>query len=175
MRRLLLLRHAKAERSIPGGSDHERALTERGRSDARKLGAYLARHALTPDLAVVSSAARTRQTWDMVAAALSVAPPVQFDRSIYDATPEAILQAIKDVGPAAPTLLVIGHNPSLQELAAMLVASGDVETREQLSEGFPTSALAVIGFAFDDWSRLHPNGGRLEHFVAPHSLQSSTD
>ena len=175
MRRLLLMRHAKAERSQPGANDHERALTERGLTDARKLGAYLARHALVPDLAVVSTAARARQSWDMVAAALAAVPSVQFEHRIYDATPEAILQVIREIGRNARTLLVISHNPGLQELAAMLVAAGDVETRQRLSEEFPTSALAVIEFAFDDWSRLHLNAGRLEHFVAPRSLQTATD
>ena len=70
MRRLLLLRHAKAERSQPGGRDHDRVLAERGRADAKKLGVYLARHAFVPDRAVVSTAARTRETWALLATAL---------------------------------------------------------------------------------------------------------
>lgn len=175
MRRLLLLRHAKAVRSRPGGRDDERVLTERGRADARKLGAYIARHALVPDLAMVSTAARTRETWDLVAAALAAVPPVRFEERIYEATPEAILQAIKETGPEFGTLLVIGHNPGLQELAAILVAAGDIETRQRLTEDFPTSALAVIEFALEDWGRLHLHAGRLEHFVAPRSLQAATD
>jgi phosphohistidine phosphatase len=175
MRRLLLLRHAKAERSQPGARDHDRSLTERGRTDAGKLGAYIARHRLAPDLAMVSTAARTRQTWELVAAALPETPAVRFEERIYEASPEAILQAIKQAEPRVRTLLVIGHNPGLQELAAMLVAAGDVEARQRLNEEFPTAALAVIEFASEDWGRVHRQGGRLEHFVAPRSLQATTD
>jgi phosphohistidine phosphatase len=71
--------------------------------------------------------------------------------------------------------MVIGHNPGLQELAAMLVASGDLEARERLGRAFPTSALAVISFAAEDWNGVHPRGGRLEHFVTPGWLAAATD
>ena len=112
MRRLLLLRHAKAERSQSGGRDHDRILTERGRADAKKLGAYLARHGFVPDRAVVSTAARTRETWALLATAFGKAPPVSFEDGIYEATPQAILQVIKETGPKTGTLIVIGHNPA---------------------------------------------------------------
>jgi phosphohistidine phosphatase len=175
MRRLLLLRHAKAERSQPGGRDHDRVLAKRGRADAKKLGAYLARHAFVPDRAVVSTAARTRETWELLAAAFDKAPPASFDDRIYNASPQIILQAIKDTGSKTNTLLVIGHNPGLQELAAMLIASGDIDARERLGEEFPTSALAAISFATEDWSGVHSRGGRLEHFVTPKWLAMATD
>jgi phosphohistidine phosphatase len=175
MRRLLLLRHAKAERSQPGGRDHDRMLTERGRTDAKMLGAYLARHAFIPDRAVVSAAARTRETWTLVAAAMGKAPPVSFEERLYDASPETILKAIKETGPDTGTLLVTGHNPGLQELAATLVASGDIEARERLAREFPTSALVVISFAVENWNGVHPRGGRLEHFVTPGWLAAATD
>ena len=70
---------------------------------------------------------------------------------------------------------MIGHNPGLQELAAMLIASGDIDARERLGEDFPTSALAAISFAAEDWSGVHPHGGRLEHFVTPNWLATATD
>src|SRR3954454_14916495 len=127
MRRLLLLRHAKAERLQPSGQDQDRVLAQRGRADAKTLGAYLARHAFIPDHAVVSTSARTRETWTLLAAAMGKTPPASFDERIYDATPEAILGAITEAGPDTSTLMVIGHNPGLQELATMLVASGDIE------------------------------------------------
>ena len=73
------------------------------------------------------------------------------------------------------TLLVVGHNPGLQELAAMLVASGDIEARERLGRAFPTSALVVIGFAVESWNGVHPRGGRLEHFLTPAWLAAATD
>ena len=175
MRRLLLLRHAKAERALPGGRDHDRVLEARGRADAKKLGAYLARHDFVPERAVVSTSARTRETWALLATAFSKVPPVSFDDRIYDASPESSLAAIKETGREIGTLLVVGHHPGMQELAAMLVASGDIDARERLGEDFPTSALALISFAPADWSGVHPQGGRLEHFVTPRWLETATD
>jgi phosphohistidine phosphatase len=174
MRRLLLLRHAKAERAKPNGRDHERALEERGRADARRIGGYLARHNFVPDRALVSPATRTRETWALASQALEQTPAADFDERIYEATPQAILKAIQETPPNVRTLLVIGHNPGLQELAAQLIAAGDVEARQRLKEHFPTSALAAIGIA-SDWGGLHPHAGRLEHFVTPHSLEAATD
>jgi phosphohistidine phosphatase len=175
MRRLLLLRHAKAERSQPGGGDHDRVLAARGRADAKKLGAYLARHAFVPDRALVSTAARTRETWELLAAAFAKVPPADFEDRIYNAPAQTLLQAIKENGPQTGTLLVIGHNPGLQELATMLIATGDIDARERLGEEFPTSALAAIGFAAETWAGIHAHGGRLEHFVTPGWLATATD
>ena len=154
MRRLLLLRHAKAERSQPGGRDHDRVLAERGRADAPKLGAYMVRHAFMPDLVVVSTSARTRETWD--AGRRGLPRTVRRCSSRTASTrprPQGILKVIKETDRDVGTLLVIGHNPGLQELAASLIAAGDVEARQRLKEDFPTSALAVIDFALEDWSR----------------------
>ena len=170
MRRLLLLRHAKADRSVPGGSDRERPLIERGRKDAAKLGDYMAGHALVPDRVLVSPAARTTETWKFAAKAFKPAPASTMVEKLYDATQHAILAAIKDAPAKAHTLLVIGHNPGLHELALMLIASGDIDARELLREKLPTSGLVIIDFALDDWMKLHPQSGRLERFVTPKSL-----
>jgi len=175
MRRLLLLRHAKAERSQPGGRDHDRILSKRGRNDAGAVGAYLLRHKFVPDRALVSTSARTRETWTLVAAAFSKAPKAEFDGRIYEASPEAILNSIRETGIAGKTLIVVGHNPGMQQLAAMLIASGDVDARQRLLEDYPTSALALISFASESWDNLHPMGGRLEHFVTPDTLQPASD
>jgi phosphohistidine phosphatase len=102
-------------------------------------------------------------------------PPERFEDRLYDASPAAILDVIKQTADSARTLLVIGHNPGLQELAAMLVATGDVEARERLGREFPTSALATISFAVENWKAVHPRGGRLEHFVTPKWLAATSD
>jgi phosphohistidine phosphatase len=176
MRHLLLLRHAKAERLQPGARDLDRILAARGRADAKTLGGYLARHRPIPDCAVVSPSARTRETWALVAAAFAKAPPpVQFEERLYDASPRAILDVVKQTADDIGTLLVIGHNPGLQELATMLTASGDVEARERLGREFPTSALAMISLAAASWSGVHARGGRLEHFVTPEWLETAGD
>lgn len=173
MRRLLLFRHAKAEPSKLGEQDRARALIERGRKDAARIGAYMATHALKPDRVLVSPAKRTQETWKYVAGALRPAPAAASVEKLYDATPHAILATIKDVPAGAHTLMVVGHNPGLQELALMLIASGDVDAREALREKLPTSGLVIVDFAFDDWGKLHPQSGRLERFVSPRSLEAS--
>ena len=175
MRRLLLLRHAKAERLQQGGRDRDRVLTDRGRDDAARVGAFLVRHALVPDLVVVSPAARTRETWDFAAAAFADGPAAVHDDHIYEAGSQALLDAIKETDSRVATLLLVGHNPGMHELARLLIASGDLEARQRLNEDFPTAALAVIDFALRNWSRLHPQSGRLDRFVDRHSLAAATD
>jgi phosphohistidine phosphatase len=175
MRRLIVFRHAKAERSFPGASDIDRALAPEGRADAAVMGAYMARHDVRPDRVLVSPAVRTRQTWDVVRPAFAAAPPVDVVDRIYDATPQALSAVIAEAPDSARALMLVGHNPGLQELAAMLVATGDIETRERLRESLPTSGLAVIDFAFERWSDLHPHSGRLERFVSPKTIAAATN
>jgi phosphohistidine phosphatase len=171
--RLMLLRHAKSEKAEPGMADHERSLNARGRNDAPTIGAYMARHRLIPDLALVSTARRTRETWNRLTTALSGQPAVAYDDRLYDAGARAILEVVRETAPAVHTLLLIGHNPGLHDAARLLIASGDVEARERLNEGLPTSGLAVIDFAAENWRKLHPRGGRLERFVTPRSLAAA--
>lgn len=174
MRRLLLFRHSKAERSAPGQEDMSRALMERGRKDAGRIGAYMASHTLRPDRVLVSPSARTQETWKYAAAAFKPAPGATTEEKLYDASPHTIFGVIKEAPASVHTLLAVGHNPGLHELALMLIASGDVDARERLREKLPTSGLVIIDFAFDDWSKLHPQSGRLERFVTPRSLDAAT-
>ena len=174
MRRLLLFRHSKSERSEPGQPDLFRALIERGRRDAARIGTYMASHGLVPDRVMVSPANRTQETWKCAAAAFRPAPAAMTVERLYDATQHTIFALIKDVPVSVHTLLIVGHNPGLHELALMLIASGDVDARELLREKLPTSGLVIIDFAFDDWSQLHPQSGRLERFVSPRSLDAAT-
>jgi phosphohistidine phosphatase len=175
MHRLLLLRHAKAERSRPGERDHDRRLAVTGRDDAPLIGAYVARHGYQPDHVLVSTAVRTRETWELCAAAMAEKPPVAFEERLYEASPHTLLAIIKETDPGVATLLLIGHNPGLQELATLLIATGDVDVRQRLREAFPTSGLAVIEFALDAWDKLHPQSGRLAHFIEPRSVAAATD
>ncbi len=168
--RLMLLRHAKAEKAEPDERDHERALNGRGHKDATRMGAYLARHGLVPDAVLVSTARRTRETWDGVAEALPGKISVRFDERLYNGTSDGILTVLRETQPAQSSLLVIGHNPGMQDVATLLIASGDVEARERLNEGLPTTGLAIIDFASGNWAKLHPHGGRLERFITPRSL-----
>ena len=175
MRRLILMRHAQAEPSEPGKSDRSRVLTERGRKDAAKIGAYMASHGLIADRALISPAARTQETWKIAAPALRPPPPALAAEPLYDATPQAILGLIKDAAADVGSLLIIGHNPGVHEAAVTLIATGDIDTRERLREGLPTCGLVVIEFAFEAWSKLRPQCGRLERFVSPKWLEAATN
>ncbi len=174
MRRLLLLRHAKTERPEPGARDRDRKLTARGRSDAPLIGAYMARHRLVPDLALVSPATRADETWALVAAAFKKVPRMVHDPRIYNAGTETLTKLISETEDA-PTLLIVGHNPGLHDLAVQLIASGDVAARKRINEKLPTSGFVVIEFAFDNWSRLSRSSGRLDRFVTPRLIAEATD
>jgi phosphohistidine phosphatase len=175
MRRLMLLRHAKSDRSSLGTRDRDRPLDGRGKAAAPRIGAYMALHDLMPDRVLCSPARRTHDTWSLVAGAFAKPPAIEFDDRLYDASADTILDVVRKTGADIHSLLVIGHNPGLQDLAGLLIASGDVEARERLREKFPTAALLVIDFAFDDWRKLHRRAGRLDRFVTPRSLASATD
>ncbi len=173
MRRLLLFRHAKAEHSEPGMEDRARKLIERGRKDAAKIGAYMASHGLIPDWVIASPSMRTRETWKFASGVFRPRLTAGMVDSLYGATPHDILEAVRQAPATARTLLVIGHNPGLHELALMLVASGDIEMRERLREKLPTSGLVIINFTPDDWGKLHARSGRLERFITPKLLDAA--
>ncbi|WP_052027114.1 SixA phosphatase family protein [Rhodovulum sp. PH10] len=174
MRRLILLRHAKADPAAAGQTDHARKLAPRGLASAEVVGAYMARHHLVPDRVLCSTAQRTRETWAGVAAAFSPAPEVVFERRLYGAEADKILAAVAGQPDEAETVMVVGHNPGLHVLATRLIAAGDVESREALREKLPTAGLVVIDFAVEAWADVHPLGGRLDRFLVPRSLDDAT-
>jgi phosphohistidine phosphatase len=171
----MLLRHAKSDRSEPGASDHDRPLNPRGMETAARVGAYIAHHALTPDLVLCSTARRARDTWAVLAKALEAAPPAKYDARLYNAGSDALLAAARETPSKVHSLMMVGHNPGLHEFAVLLIAAGDVDERERLREKLPTAGLVVIDFAIDAWSALHREGGRLDRFVVPGALDTATD
>lgn len=175
MRRLMLLRHAKAELFDPPARDHERPLTSRGREAAKKIGAYMTRHGLEPDLVLCSTAKRARETLELAADSFTRSPRIVFDPVIYQGDAPELLNLVRRTGGKIHSLLLVGHNPSMQAFAELLVASGDVDTRQRLLEKFPTGGLAVIDVPLDDWAKIHPHSGRLDRFVTPRLLETATD
>lgn len=171
MRRLMLMRHAKSDWSIAGQHDHERPLSARGRKAAPLMGLYMAQHRLMPDAVLVSTAVRAQATWSLVAPTLDRRIEPQFDRRLYGAAAAELLAPVRETALAVRALLVIGHNPGLQDLARLLAESGDADARLALMEKFPTAALAVIDFPVTRWSDVAPRGGRLERFIAPRMLE----
>lgn len=156
------MRHAKAEQV--GRSDLERPLAERGLADAAAAGRWLAGQGFAPDQVLVSAATRTRQTWAAVAAGAGWAPPASFDEGLYAAGPETALDLIRAVPEQTGTLLVIGHNPTVAQLAQMLDdGGGDAGAMQQMTLGFPTNALAVLRHD-DEWASLDVATARLTAF-----------
>jgi phosphohistidine phosphatase len=175
MRRLMLLRHAKTERADPGERDRDRKLMKRGRSDGTMIGTYMAHHGLVPDLALVSPATRAQETWRLAAAAFAQAPPMLSNDRIYNADTPKLLGVVGEAPKEAHSLIVVGHNPGLHDLALLLIASGELKARQRIREKLPTSGLVVIDLPLDDWSLVHAEAGRLERFVSPSLIAPAPD
>ncbi|PZS35359.1 MAG: phosphohistidine phosphatase [Pseudonocardiales bacterium] len=164
LRRVVLIRHAKA---ADGNVDVERALTNRGQRDAAQIGAALARLEVAPDRVVVSPARRAGQTWEHASAALpdSLAPVV--DARIYDNDLDALLDVIRHTPPDVQTVALVGHNPSIEELAhALDDEEGDAAARTSLASGYPTSGVAVFTLPAP-FADVEPNCATLTHFERP--------
>lgn len=170
MRTLLLLRHAKSGWDDPCLADFDRPLAPRGESAAMRMGRELADRGWLPDLALVSPAARTRQTWTLASAELPRKPPAEFPEALYEASADRILDLIRKASDTANTLLVLGHNPGLEDLARRLARTEPgAEALLRLHAKFPTGALAR--FAFEGgWRALQTGSGRLTDFIRPKDL-----
>lgn len=173
MKRLLLLRHAKSDRTTSLG-DRDRPLAARGRRDAPAMGKFMHRHALEPDRVLCSGAKRTRQTWTLVARELKSEPTVEISGALYLAPWNAIVNVLHETPRAAKTLLVIGHNPGLEDCAAALLRpQADAEERARratMAEKFPTAALAVLDCDVANWNELEPGTAGLTDFIRPRDL-----
>lgn len=174
MRRLLLLRHAKSAWNQPGLSDIDRPLNQRGTAIAPLVGAYMKDEGLLPDYALVSTAKRTRQTWQLLS---SVWGEVRhgFDERLYETYAKAILAIIKANPAQLSSLLIVGHNPGLQELAVILARQEKSKTLRSLTDHFPTTALCVLDFEVDEWEDIIPGLGVIERYVTPRSLGLTAD
>jgi phosphohistidine phosphatase len=173
---LTLLRHAKSSWDEPTLDDYDRPLAKRGKKAAPEIGAALAAMGLRPDLVLCSGAARARATLDLVLAKLGApVPEVVYDDELYMADPEALLARLQRVGPGAAGetprhVMLVGHNPGLEELALLLVGSGAADDTARMAAKFPTAAVAVVGFNAESWEAIEPGSGRLEHFLTPKQL-----
>lgn len=166
---LLLLRHAKSSWDDPDLADFDRPLGPRGLKTAPVIGRELARRGWLPDLALVSPALRTRDTWRLVAAELPTHVPVEFAEELYEAAAGAILARLRQA--KADSLLVIGHNPGLQQFALRLAGAGSDEgVFKKIEAKFPTAALACFTVK-GDWADLDFGGARLTHCVRPKDLE----
>ena len=171
MKSLLILRHAKSSWDDLGLDDFDRPLNKRGRKAAPLMAKYLKKQKLRPDLVLCSAARRTRETWDLVAEAFEPAPQVKVLRSLYLASAARILQAVQRTPAQVGGVMVIGHNPGMERLAAQLAGPGsEAEAVQDLRGKFPTAALAVVTAEVASWRELAFGGGRLTAFVKPRDL-----
>ena len=145
MKTLLVLRHAKSSRSDPTLQDHQRPLNDRGRRDAPRMGDFLREHGLIPDVVISSDAVRARQTAEAVADAARYAGETLLDERLYLATPADIVSLLRTAQENAGTVMIVGHNPGLEELIERL-------TGEQ--QDLPTAGLAQIVLPIDHWRDL---------------------
>jgi len=163
---LYLLRHAKSSWDDPALADHERPLASRGRRDGKRVAEHLRRQEIEPELVLCSSAARTRETLELVGPALGGAT-VAVEDELYGASSDRLLERIRLVDDEVGSVLVTGHNPGLEDLALELASGGDELAR--LEEKFPTAALATL--ALDEpWSRLAAGSATLAAYVVPKQL-----
>ncbi|WP_329389472.1 histidine phosphatase family protein [Streptomyces sp. NBC_01351] len=166
--RLVLLRHAKS--AWPDVADHKRPLGPRGLRDAPAAGRWLRDAGRVPTLVICSTARRTRETWALAAGQLGAEVPVRFDERVYAAEPEDLLEVVSEVPAEVRTLLLVGHNPGLADLAVELAREAEDPAEaaaiERLSEKFPTSAIAVL-VCPGPWHELTPGSARLTDFAVP--------
>jgi phosphohistidine phosphatase len=171
MLRLLLFRHAKSSWTDPGLDDQDRPLNPRGLKSAPLVGRFMRTQKLVPDLVLCSPARRARETWKLAAAELRSAPRLLMEDTLYDfGNGGRILDAVRAKADTAKSVMVVGHNPSIERLAQRLIGKGDAKLRKRLNEKFPTGALAVISFETDDWGNIEDGKGTLAYFVRPRDL-----
>ncbi len=169
MNRLCLMRHAKA---VPQGTvdeDRARALAPRGERAARVVADWMARQGLLPDLALCSSADRTRQTLEAMLPALGAGPALSYEDGLYLAAPGALLDRLRKVAAKYRTVLLIGHNPGLHELAMGLAGGDTGKLVRRLRENMPTAALACFDCA-GGWATLGRDDTRLALYVTAKEL-----
>lgn len=155
MKTLLLLRHADAEKLAPGASDFERRLTESGRTQARELGTQL-KQQIAIYLVLSSAARRARETTELVLAAAELSPEIRYEQAMYETSAPQLLALLSKTDDAIGTLLLVGHNPVMEDLAQALT---------KRAVHMSTCTLATITFEIDRWSDVAEGGGVLKRVM----------
>ncbi len=179
-RKLLVMRHAKS--AWPDVPDHDRPLGARGRRDAPVMGRWLRGAGHRPEQVLCSTARRARETWQLAQDGLGWPIPVTFDDRVYTGPAELLLDLIRGMSPAVGTVLILGHDPAVPELALRLAAGGRPHRAggtspaavDRMGVKFPTAAVAV--FECDStWVKLAPQTAELICFVTPRDLKAKTE
>ena len=165
--KLYLLRHARAEVGGDATPDHARVLTADGRREAAGVGSWLSGRNQPPALVLCSSAARAVETMECVLAELSEKPEVSVSSDLYLVSASKLLDQIRSTQSGISSVMMVGHNPGMAELAAKLSAQGDPAALRSLARRFPPATLAELELLGSSWADLDPDSGKLvSHFVA---------
>ncbi|MFD7163538.1 SixA phosphatase family protein [Streptomyces violascens] len=171
LRRLIVLRHAKS--AWPDGvADHERPLGARGRRDAPAAGRLLSDMDCLPELVLCSTAVRARQTCELAVAEWGSPPPVRYEPGLYAADVPGLLGVVRQVPDGVGELLVIGHNPGLEDLVLTLAGEGRGDALDRLGAKFPTSAVAVLAWHGHTWRDLEQGAAVLTDVAVPRGGKS---
>jgi len=167
MVRLYILRHAKSSWKTDGLDDFHRPLNARGRKAAPAMGNYMQQHGILPDLILCSAAVRARETLDLILTALEGEPAVEVDEGLYLAGAGTLLDRLRRLDSGPDSVMVIGHNPGLHDLALSLSAPGEQQVPVAK---YPTAALTELEFTDRNWPDVGPGTGDVVRFVAPRTL-----
>lgn len=168
MRRLFLLRHAKSSWQVEGQDDFDRPLNARGRKAGPLMGAFIAENDSSPDLILCSTACRARQTLALVLPFLEGEATILLEDALYLASSDQLLHRLTRADDRFGRVMIIAHNPGLQDLTLSLAAFGaELGT---VKRKFPTAALGQIDFDIDSWAAVAPQEGVLTRFVTPRGL-----
>ena len=170
MKDLVLFRHAKAMPALPGQADHDRPLAARGRADAASMARWMAGSGWRPDLVLCSDAARTRETLEILRAAIPIVR-VALEPSLYLASTQDLRARVTRIDPAARAAMIVGHNPGLEELARGL--AGGALAENDGDERFPTAAAAWFRGAAEDWGGWFASRPARIAFMTPARLDGA--
>ncbi len=162
MKRLILIRHAKSSWADEGQPDHDRPLNDRGRVDAPRIGAWLAARGFLPDVALVSTATRTQETWATLGPAFA-AIPMTPRADLYNATASHVLRAVLEA-PDVGIVLMLGHMPGIGDFARRMLAEPPDDPK---FAQYPTAATTVIALDIDAWPQARTGAGTLLGFTTP--------
>jgi len=170
MKILTLLRHAKSGWDDPVSRDFDRPLNKRGRKAARVIGRAMRDEGLSFDAIIASPAVRVVETLRDVGDGYGQALEPEQDQALYLASPAVLLERIHHVDDKVERLLVVGHNPGLEQLTLMLSGSSEDGLRREVELKYPTATLAEIRFDVDSWADVTASGGTLTRFIRPRDL-----
>lgn len=173
MKHLILMRHAKSSWDHPDLDDHERPLNQRGIAGAQAMADWLKTMGARPDHAIVSDSARTQETWALLSAGLGLSVSTDVSRDYYLASPETMLDAIRQSPTDAATVIVIGHQPGMSTLVQSIADGSEPTSRSRAFQHFPTAATALIDIPVESWSDVDFGKGVFTRFASPKELATT--